>query len=446
MEGKQIALGEYGVQPLKVNLKEGVMTDAPVAPFSFYDPKNFKAKEQKPDVPLYIPLNTLNAPENYSKEKMFSDFEEQKDGNLKLKNKDLKEKQKGVVTTIFKEAAHKIFEGKGIVGLSLPVRIFEPRSMIERICDLFNYSSHYLNRAAATDEPAERIKYIMGFVLAAAPHGICQYKPFNPLLGETYQATQADGTTIECEHISHHPPITAYYVNNPNFKIYGTFTINGEIHMNSVDGFYEGWGTVEFKDGSKYKFCLPNLSIYGLIMGSRGLQYTTCITVFHEASQTKGVLKYAADAKSGLTSLFSSSRSDVVRGQIYKYDVKKHQHILHKHKDKWLAMLKDLAEINDVAQPLHKVEGSWLREIRVDGELLWSLDQDVRFAQQHNYIANPLPSDCRFREDLIWLFRKNEDLAQLWKVKLEEQQRHERALRKKVNEARSLGDKTPSTK
>jgi len=45
--------------------------------------------------------------------------------------------------------------------------------------------------------------------------------------------------------------------------------------------------------------------------------------------------------------------------------------------------------------------------------------------------TNPLPSDCRFREDLIWLAIGNLDFAQNWKVKLEEQQRHDRASRNK---------------
>lgn len=53
------------------------------------------------------------------------------------------------------------------------------------------------------------------------------------------------------------------------------------------------------------------------------------------------------------------------------------------------------------------------------------------------FAQDPLPSDCRFREDLIWLYKKNEDHSQTWKVKLEEQQRHDRALRKKVKDEKA---------
>jgi hypothetical protein len=44
-------------------------------------------------------------------------------------------------------------------------------------------------------------------------------------------------------------------------------------------------------------------------------------------------------------------------------------------------------------------------------------------------IPNSLPSDVRYREDLIWLKNGNEAFAQTWKTRLEIQQRYERKLR-----------------
>ena len=53
-------------------------------------------------------------------------------------------------------------------------------------------------------------------------------------------------------------------------------------------------------------------------------------------------------------------------------------------------------------------------------------------------IKSTIPSDCRYREDLIWLKRSllcseynklYEEYAQRWKVALEIQQRHDRGLR-----------------
>ena len=39
-------------------------------------------------------------------------------------------------------------EGKGIVAVSLPVRMFEKRSTIERICDLWCTGPFYLKKAS----------------------------------------------------------------------------------------------------------------------------------------------------------------------------------------------------------------------------------------------------------------------------------------------------------
>ena len=42
-------------------------------------------------------------------------------------------------------------------------------------------------------------------------------KPFNPILGETFQTT-LDGIPVYWEQISHHPPISAYYMKNDQFS------------------------------------------------------------------------------------------------------------------------------------------------------------------------------------------------------------------------------------
>ena len=45
-------------------------------------------------------------------------------------------------------------------------------------------------------------------------------KPFNPILGETFQA-KTGNTEIYIEQTSHHPPILNYYVKNPSFTAFG---------------------------------------------------------------------------------------------------------------------------------------------------------------------------------------------------------------------------------
>ena len=71
--------------------------------------------------------------------------------------------------------------------MSLPVRIFEPRSSIERMCDGWAFGPIFLNRAANTQDPVEKMKNVITFCISGLNMLCKQMKPFNPIIGETYQ-------------------------------------------------------------------------------------------------------------------------------------------------------------------------------------------------------------------------------------------------------------------
>lgn len=100
------------------------------------------------------------------------------------------------------------------MGVSLPIRIFEPRSIVERISDIWGYAYEYLTKAAELSDPLERFKMVIAYGVCALHLITSIAKPFNPILGETYEGRFPDGTEVFCEHISHHPPITRFYIKN----------------------------------------------------------------------------------------------------------------------------------------------------------------------------------------------------------------------------------------
>lgn len=57
-------------------------------------------------------------------------------------------------------------EGKNIISVSLPVRIFEPRSTIERISDWWSFMPIYIRMAATTNNPVLRFKLTVTMALA----------------------------------------------------------------------------------------------------------------------------------------------------------------------------------------------------------------------------------------------------------------------------------------
>ena len=79
----------------------------------------------------------------------------------------------------------------------------------------------------------ERFKQVICFAVSALYYGTRQLKPFNPILGETYQGSYADGTEIYIEHTSHHPPISHYYVIGPkkSYIYKGYYEFKGKLGM-----------------------------------------------------------------------------------------------------------------------------------------------------------------------------------------------------------------------
>ena len=69
-------------------------------------------------------------------------------GMLECKNKQELDSQSGIFLELVKRAGKKLMEGKGIVAISLPVKIFEKRSALEKIFDLWCTAPKYFAEAA----------------------------------------------------------------------------------------------------------------------------------------------------------------------------------------------------------------------------------------------------------------------------------------------------------
>jgi hypothetical protein len=96
-------------------------------------------------------------------------------------------------------------------------------------------------------------------------------KPFNPILGETYQAT-IDECPVFGEQISHHPPISATFMKGRGFTIHGQFESKVNMGVNSATGMSDGIMNIIFDDGnSSIKYTSFAGEMSGLIFGDRKL-------------------------------------------------------------------------------------------------------------------------------------------------------------------------------
>ncbi|CAG4983264.1 unnamed protein product [Parnassius apollo] len=83
--------------------------------------------------------------------------------------------------------------GKDLSQISMPVTINEPLNMLQRLCEELEYCE-LLEAAAACQGAAERMALVAAFAVsayAASAHRAAS-KPFNPLLGETYECVRED--------------------------------------------------------------------------------------------------------------------------------------------------------------------------------------------------------------------------------------------------------------
>ena len=64
-------------------------------------------------------------------------------------------------------------------------------------------------------------------------------KPFNPILGETYQCW-INGCPFYAEQISHHPPISSFLMIGRGFRVYGSIIPEIDLSMNSGVGYNTG--------------------------------------------------------------------------------------------------------------------------------------------------------------------------------------------------------------
>lgn len=92
--------------------------------------------------------------------------------------------------------------------ITLPAAWCEPLSFLQRITENFYYSE-LVNTASdpnMSSSPAKRIEYIAAYAVTNIASNIDRLsKPFNPLMGETYELTRNDlGFKIICEQVSHH--------------------------------------------------------------------------------------------------------------------------------------------------------------------------------------------------------------------------------------------------
>ncbi|CAN1235763.1 Oxysterol-binding protein-related protein 1C [Linum perenne] len=188
---------------------------------------------------------------------------------VKRRNKlpDPVEKEKGVsLWSMIKDNI-----GKDLTKVCLPVYFNEPISSLQKCFEDLEYS-YLIDRACEWGRKGDSLMRILN-VAAFAVSGYASTegrfcKPFNPLLGETYEADYPDkGIRFFSEKVSHHPMIVACHCQGTGWKFWGDSNLKSKFWGRSIQLDPEGLLTLEFDDGEVFQWSKVTTSIYNLILG-----------------------------------------------------------------------------------------------------------------------------------------------------------------------------------
>jgi hypothetical protein len=135
------------------------------------------------------------------------------DESLKFIDQETIDKQRGILKHLLTKIGSNLLSGSGIMNVSLPINIFDQRSLLEVFAHQCCLSPYFLEKAGQADDPLEKLKMTTAFAISKIHMSVTQLKPFNPIWGETFQA-KIGNSDLYMEQSSHHPPVYNFLVSS----------------------------------------------------------------------------------------------------------------------------------------------------------------------------------------------------------------------------------------
>ncbi|XP_030069454.1 oxysterol-binding protein-related protein 2 isoform X2 [Microcaecilia unicolor] len=358
--------------------------------------------------------------------------------------------------------------GLELSKITMPIIFNEPLSFLQRITEYMEHI-YLINKACALTDPVARMQTVAAFAVSAvASQWERTGKPFNPLLGETYELTREDlGFRFISEQVSHHPPISAFYAEglSKDFVFHGSIYPKLKFWGKSVEAEPRGTITLELqKHNEAYTWTNPTCCVHNVIIGKLWIEQYGMVEIINHSTGDKCVLNFKP------CGLFGKELHRV-EGYIQDKNKKKLCVIY----GKWTECLwcvdpltyetykknekrggdQKKVKQNDDAVKLENDEADDMPEVQetvqvIPGsKLLWRIiSRPPNSSQMYNFTSfavslNELdkdlekilaPTDCRLRPDIRNMENGNMDLAGKQKERLEEKQRAARRERARTEE------------
>eukprot|EP00057_Strongylocentrotus_purpuratus_P012544 XP_011667018.1 PREDICTED: oxysterol-binding protein-related protein 8 isoform X4 [Strongylocentrotus purpuratus] len=195
----------------------------------------------------------------------------------------LAEENKSLIWTLMKQ----VRPGMDLSRVVLPTFVLEPRSFLDKLSD-FYFHADIIARAVQEDDAFSRMKEVVRWYLSGfykKPKGL--KKPYNPIIGETFRCLWEHPKTKTrtfyiAEQVSHHPPVTAFYITNrkEGFCISGSILAKSKFYGNSVCAVMDGVGKLMLLGrGEDYLITMPYANCKGILYGTLTMEYGGKVTL-----------------------------------------------------------------------------------------------------------------------------------------------------------------------
>lgn len=156
--------------------------------------------------------------------------------------------------------------GQDMTKVTLPIILNEPCTMLQKLAEQME-NQDILARAALEKESVMRAAMVICFNTAKySAISVRTLKPFNPILGETYEYSCKDFKFL-AEQVSHHPPISAGHAYGKGYEFWENSEMKSKFWGKSME--FTSLGKSYFVFGDQHYVCTkPNTTANNIIFGT----------------------------------------------------------------------------------------------------------------------------------------------------------------------------------
>uniref|UniRef100_A0AAQ5ZMG0 Oxysterol-binding protein n=1 Tax=Amphiprion ocellaris TaxID=80972 RepID=A0AAQ5ZMG0_AMPOC len=212
--------------------------------------------------------------------------------------------------------------GKELSKIPMPVNFNEPISMLQRLSEDLEYHE-LLDKAAKCQSSLEQMCYVAAFSVSSYSTTVHRTgKPFNPLLGETYELDRQreSGYRSLCEQVSHHPPAAAHHaISDRGWTLRQEITVASKFRGKYLSIMPLGTIHASFeKSNNHYTWKKVTTTVHNIIVGKLWIDQSGEIDVVNHTTGDRCHLKFAP------YSYFSRDIARKVTGVVMDKDGKAH--------------------------------------------------------------------------------------------------------------------------